>query len=86
MQEFSLKFPFVASTAALLSACSGGGDSGVLGAYSQGLIGVNATTRADPQVVTLIETTASTENGFSADFGGYSFESCLLYTSDAADD
>lgn len=62
----------------LLSACGGGsGGAGVMRVTSESLIGVNAETRANPRVITLIETTGSVDaqSGLSADFGGYDFES-----------
>ena len=74
MKTFCLTTLCATSAAVLLSACGGGG-GGVMGASSSSLIGVNANTGADPQVVTLIETTGTEDNdGLSADFDGYVFD------------
>lgn len=89
MRKLSVSALWVTSVSTLLSACGGGSDGGVMGASSASLIGVNANTGANPQVVTLIETTGTEtigteQNGLSADFDGYAFDADSGFENGAA--
>ena len=77
MQNYILNALSATAALTFLGACGGGSGGGVMRVTSENLIGVNAETGANPRVITLVETTGNvhSQNGLSADFDGYTFES-----------